>query len=115
MRQISPGIPRLSPVTHRSLFNPLLFLNVNRQFSSSPYERDLAVKLREAPELENPTQVIVEDRSGGCGANFYIMVESKVFQGMPRIKQHRTVQQVLKDEIAKWHAVSIDTKVPNSR
>ncbi len=71
--------------------------------------------LREAPELQNPTHVVVEDRSGGCGANFYILVESKVFQGMPRIRQHRIVQQVLKDEIAKWHAVSIDTQVPKSR
>ena len=105
---------QVSPVTQRSLFNPLLFLNVQRPFSSSPYERDLELKLREAPELQNPSQVVVEDRSGGCGANFYILVESKVFQGMPRIKQHRTVQQVLKDEIAKWHAVSIDTKVPSS-
>ena len=106
---------QISPVTQRSLFNPLLFLNVQRPFSSSPYERDLMKTLREAPELQNPTHVVVEDRSGGCGANFYILVESKVFQGMPRIRQHRIVQQVLKDEIAKWHAVSIDTQVPNSR
>lgn len=105
----------VSPITNKSLFNPLLFLNVQRPFSSSPYERELVAKIQQAPELENPTQVVVEDRSGGCGANFYIMVESKVFVGMPRIKQHRTVQMVLKDEIAKWHAVSIDTKTPSSR
>jgi stress-induced morphogen len=90
-------------------------MNVQRQFSTSPYERELVDKLLQAPELMNPTQVVVEDRSGGCGANFYIMVESKVFQGMPRIKQHRTVQLILKDEIAKWHAVSIDTKVPDRK
>lgn len=109
------GLSSVSPITNKSLFNPLLFLNVQRPFSSSPYERELTSKLQHAPELENPTQVVVEDRSGGCGANFYILVESKVFVGMPRIKQHRTVQMVLKDEIAKWHAVSIDTKIPNSR
>jgi stress-induced morphogen len=37
-----------------------------------------------------------------------------VFKGIPRIRQHRIVQDVLKDEIAKWHAVSIETRVPSS-
>ena len=113
--KMSSNIPMTSPLTNRSFFSPWLFMNVQRQFSTSPYERELVDKLLQAPELMNPTQVVVEDRSGGCGANFYIMVESKVFQGMPRIKQHRTVQLILKDEIAKWHAVSIDTKVPDRK
>jgi len=70
-------------------------------------------KLQKAPELVQPSQVVVEDRSGGCGANFYILVESKAFRGIPRIKQHRLVQDLLKDDIAKWHAVSIETKTPS--
>ncbi len=66
----------------------------------------------DASELADVGNVIVEDRSGGCGANFYIRVESTAFRGVPRLQQHRIVQQVLKDEISKWHAVSIDTVVP---
>lgn len=102
----------LSPVSRKSLFNPLLFLNVNRRFSGSPYEQSLIEKLRQAPQLQDPLNVRVEDRSGGCGANFYVLVESRVFKGLPRLQQHRIVHDILKDDIAKWHAVSIDTKVP---
>ena len=111
---IGIGMFAMSPITKRSMFNPLLFLNVSRRFSGSPYEQSLMEKLHRAPELLEPTTVLVEDRSGGCGANFYVLVESRVFKGLPRIKQHRIVQEVLKDDIAKWHAVSIDTRVPVS-
>jgi BolA-like protein 3 len=108
------SLPFVSPVSHRTLSNPLLFLNVTRPFSTSPYERSIEETLRVASALKSPSRVIVEDRSGGCGANFYILVESNAFRGVPRIKQHRMVQEVLKDEIAKWHAVSIETCVPKS-
>ena len=103
-----------SPVSRVSLFNPLLYMNVGRAFSTSSYEGSIANMLRSAEALKSPTSIIVEDRSGGCGANFYILVESSAFRGMPRIKQHRLVQDILKQEIAKWHAVSIETRVPSS-
>lgn len=102
-----------SPISRVSLSNPLLYMRV-RQFSLSPYEAKISAHLRDSEVLQNPTKVVVEDRSGGCGANFYILVESTVFKGIPRIRQHRIVQDVLKDEIAKWHAVSIETRVPSS-
>ena len=102
-----------SPIARVSLSNPLLYMRV-RQFSLSPYEAKITAHLRDSEVLQNPTRVVVEDRSGGCGANFYILVESTVFKGIPRIRQHRLVQDVLKDEIAKWHAVSIETRVPSS-
>lgn len=101
------------PAWRTSLSNPLLFMQV-RQGSTSAYEISIADQLRAADILGRPCKVVVEDRSGGCGANFYILVESSVFKGMPRIKQHRMVQDVLKDEIAKWHAVSIETRTPSS-
>jgi stress-induced morphogen len=101
-----------SPLTNASLFNPLLYLKVRRSFSATSYEQKIEAILRAANGLKNPSKIEVEDRSGGCGANFYILVESSVFKGIPRIKQHRIVQDILKDEIAKWHAVSIETRVP---
>lgn len=101
------------PIGRISLTNRLLFLTLrNTSTSSTTYEAVIEGKLRGASELAQIGKVIVEDRSGGCGANFYIHVESTAFRGKPRIQQHRIVQQVLKDEIAKWHAVSIDTVVP---
>lgn len=112
MSRISSGMTSISPMKTGSLFNPMLFMNVSRLFSVSPYEKSIIDKLSGSAELLNPAKVVVEDRSGGCGANFYIMVESPVFKGMPRIRQHRLVQDVLKEDIAKWHAVSIETRVP---
>ncbi len=53
----------------------------------------------------------VLDVSGGCGASYHVKVASKRFQGLPVLKQHRLVQDVLKDEIRKWHALKIDTSV----
>jgi stress-induced morphogen len=103
-----------SPISNISLLNPLFYLNVRRGFAATSYETQIANILRSAPDLRNPTEVQVEDRSGGCGANFYIFVESAAFKGIPRIKQHRLVQDILKDEIKKWHAVSIETRSSNS-
>ena len=105
---------RQSPISNLSLCNPLFYLNIRRGFVSTTYEGKIASLLRSAEGLRNPTDVQVEDRSGGCGANFYILVESSAFKGMPRIKQHRLVQDILKEEIAKWHAVSIETRTPDS-
>jgi BolA-like protein 3 len=101
----------INPVRRLAFTNRLLFLNV-RGFSTVSYEESVKQMILSAAELQKVGEVIVEDRSGGCGANFYIRVESTAFRGMPRIQQHRSVQQVLKDEIAKWHAVSIETSVP---
>jgi stress-induced morphogen len=103
-----------SPISNMSLLNPHFYLNVRRGFTATTYEGKIANLLRAAPDLKNPTEVLVEDRSGGCGANFYILVESSAFKGIPRIKQHRIVQDILKEEIRKWHAVSIETRASNS-
>lgn len=53
--------------------------------------------------------VQVIDKSGGCGESYEVIVRSTAFKGLSAIKQHRMVQDVIKDEIKKWHAVSIKT------
>ncbi|EGV64967.1 bola-like protein [Yamadazyma tenuis ATCC 10573] len=60
----------------------------------------------------NPLALEVRDVSGGCGSMFAILVESDKFKGVPMIKQHRLVNEVLKDEIAKWHGIQLRTKAP---
>lgn len=57
-----------------------------------------------------PSNLAVRDVSGGCGSMFAITVESPQFKGIPMIKQHRLVNEVLKDEIAKWHGLQLSTK-----
>ena len=38
--------------------------------------------------------VEVEDISGGCGAMYTIQVVAEVFEGKPRVAQHRMVNEV---------------------
>lgn len=58
----------------------------------------------------SPTNLDVRDVSGGCGSMFAITVESSKFKGISMVKQHRLVNEVLKDEIAKWHGIQLRTK-----
>lgn len=43
---------------------------------------------------------------------FAIEVESDKFKGIPMIKQHRLVNELLKDEISQWHGLQLKTKAP---
>ncbi|PSK40521.1 hypothetical protein C7M61_000166 [Candidozyma pseudohaemuli] len=58
----------------------------------------------------DPLTLQVRDILGGCGSMFAITVESSQFKGIPMIKQHRLVNEVLKDEIAQWHGLQLKTK-----
>lgn len=59
-----------------------------------------------------PTDLAVKDVSGGCGSMFAINVVSPEFQGLSLVKQHRLVNEILKDEITKWHGLQLRTKAP---
>lgn len=71
------------------------------------YEQKIARMLQQHFQ---PTKLEVQDVSGGCGSMFAILVESAEFKGIPMIKQHRLVNEVLKDEIAQWHGLQLKTK-----
>lgn len=60
----------------------------------------------------SPSDLSVRDISGGCGSMFAITVESPQFKGIPMIRQHRLVNEVLKDEIASWHGLQLKTRPP---
>lgn len=84
---------------------------ISRRLLSSPpmeaYEQKIYDILQ---EQFSPKKLDVRDVSGGCGSMFAILVESEKFKGIPMIKQHRLVNEVLKDEIAKWHGLQLRTK-----
>lgn len=75
-----------------------------RSLSSEASLRDTLTKALEA------TTVSVEDVSGGCGAMFKIFVESPKFKGLSTVKQHRLVNDVLKEEIKEMHGLTIFTR-----
>ncbi|XP_066594615.1 bolA-like protein 3 [Prorops nasuta] len=54
----------------------------------------------------------VNDVSGGCGAMFEINVISSEFEGLNTVKQHRLINEVLKEEIKDMHGVRIYTGLP---
>ena len=56
--------------------------------------------------------VKVEDISGGCGSMYRVEVESPMFAGVPLVKQHRMVNEVLKSEITEMHGLTISTRAP---
>lgn len=60
----------------------------------------------------NASKVSVVDISGGCGSMFDIQVESELFQGQSRVKQHQMVNAILKAEIGSMHGLTVKTSIP---
>ncbi|ORZ39237.1 bola protein [Catenaria anguillulae PL171] len=58
------------------------------------------------------THVEVEDKSGGCGAAFEVVIVSPLFEGKPLLQRHRLVNDLLKQEIGAMHAFSQKTYTP---
>ncbi|WFD08009.1 hypothetical protein MVES1_003378 [Malassezia vespertilionis] len=56
-----------------------------------------------------PTDLQVEDISGGCGAFFAIMLTSHAFQGKSTIQAHRMVNKEIKDVIDDIHGLQLKT------
>ncbi|EAT79613.2 hypothetical protein HBH56_184300 [Parastagonospora nodorum] len=72
-------------------------------------EAELHVFNKIKGELD-PVKLEVQDISGGCGSMYAIEIESPKFAGLTVIKQHKLVNEVLKEEIAKWHGVQLRTR-----
>lgn len=96
-----------------TLPKPSLYKNAARFYAVEPtpdldaYEQQLFTLLNK--ELD-PEVLNVKDVSGGCGSMFAINIVSEKFNGLSLIKQQRLVNEVLKDEISKWHGLQLRTK-----
>ncbi|RXW25833.1 hypothetical protein EST38_g49 [Candolleomyces aberdarensis] len=53
----------------------------------------------------SPSQLQVEDVSGGCGTFYAIVIASDTFKGLSVVKQHRLVTSTLKQEIEGIHGL----------
>lgn len=60
----------------------------------------------------SPTQLEVQDVSGGCGSMYAVEISSAKFKGLPLLKQHRLVKDALGEEVKEWHGFQLRTKVP---
>lgn len=61
----------------------------------------------------SPTELMVQDISGGCGSMYGIEIASEKFRGTNMLKQQRMVNAVLGDQMKGWHGVQLRTKVPS--
>lgn len=77
------------------------------RYYSTKGEQTIADKLKKAFQ---PTQLQVEDISGGCGSMYQINITSEAFQGKPLVKQHRMVNEVLQEDIKNMHGLQLVTK-----
>lgn len=55
----------------------------------------------------SPSNLVVTDTSGGCGASYEIEVVSEKFEGKRLLERHRMVNTALASHMAEIHAVSI--------
>ncbi|GJE84741.1 bola-like protein [Phanerochaete sordida] len=62
----------------------------------------------------DPTELAVQDVSGGCGTFYAISIASEAFRGLSTVKQHRLVNEVLKKEIEGIHGLQLRTTTPES-
>ncbi|KAF7187127.1 BolA-like protein 3 [Pseudocercospora fuligena] len=94
------------------------FLPITSRFYSSPVEAPDYLDANERRVFDlvkaglEPSKLEVQDISGGCGSMYALDIVSEKFKGLPVIKQHRLVNQILGEEIKKWHGVQLKTKAP---
>ncbi|KAL9543636.1 hypothetical protein MBANPS3_008023 [Mucor bainieri] len=56
-----------------------------------------------------PHKLRVADVSGGCGSMYAIDIAAAKFEGTSIVKQHRMVNDVLKEEIKGMHGLQLKT------
>ncbi|KAH9894206.1 bola protein [Cubamyces lactineus] len=94
--QLAAGIPALARWYSQKTFN-------------TDGERVIYEKLT---EKFKPSELQVEDVSGGCGTFYQIVIASDEFKGLPLVKQQRLVNQTLKEEIQGIHGLQLKTIAP---
>ena len=78
--------------------------------SAAASVESLSASLRAAFE---PTHLVVEDESGGCGAKFRVVVVSPRFEGVALLARHRLVNDAVGgDAMRTIHALSIKAVTP---
>ncbi|GAA5875674.1 hypothetical protein JCM3774_002577 [Rhodotorula dairenensis] len=82
-----------------------------RRDAPQPTDGEKALKSKLEEKLQG-AKVDVQDVSGGCGSFYAISVEHESFRGLTMIKQHRLVNDLLKDDIKDMHGLQLKTKAP---
>ncbi|KAJ2960838.1 hypothetical protein NQZ79_g3844 [Umbelopsis isabellina] len=90
----------------RSLQASRLYSSESETASLTEGERHIYNKLTN--EL-TPLRLQVADVSGGCGSMYAIDIASSQFKGLSVVKQHRKINEILKEEIKGMHGLQLKT------
>ncbi|GAA5919621.1 hypothetical protein JCM1841_001086 [Sporobolomyces salmonicolor] len=93
--------------------SPRLFDSSSSASTPAPSltEGEQVLKDKLAQGLEG-AKIDVQDVSGGCGTFYAISIAHESFKGLSTIKQHRIVNELLKDDIKGMHGLQLKTTAP---
>ncbi|KAH7888060.1 bola protein [Phlebopus sp. FC_14] len=97
-------------LTRRLLASRPLGLRTLSTSASQSTDAEQAI-VSKLTERFSPTELAVQDVSGGCGSFFAIKIASEAFKGLPTIKQHKLVTEVLKKEIGGIHGLQVRVRL----
>lgn len=93
----------------KSLGRGLLAVRSFTERAADAGEQRLTKLLKDAIQ---PSEVVVEDISGGCGSMYRVNVVSPAFEGKRTLQQHQMVLNVLRGEVTNMHGLTVSTAVP---
>ncbi|KAG7549042.1 hypothetical protein FFLO_03078 [Filobasidium floriforme] len=102
-----------TPLTSRSFASTTVLRNSTANASQSTHDAQQARDDGEQKiydKLKNkfsPKTLDVMDVSGGCGSFYAIHISSALFKGLTTIKQHRLVNECLKEEVKDIHGLQV--------
>ncbi|XP_046384713.1 bolA-like protein 3 [Ischnura elegans] len=105
----------LLPSSHKKVFSlatRLLSGTKNLGENSVTNEKESLMKQKLKTSFPNAKLIEIVDISGGCGAMYEVTVDSSDFKGLSIVKQHRLVNEALKEEIKDMHGLRIHTSIP---
>ena len=109
-KRVTNGPPYLHWITTSSLYkHPDNTTHLEAPQELNDAERAIFQKLNTSLE---PIALEVQDISGGCGSMYGLDIVSEKFRGLSVVKQHKLVNEVLKEEVSGWHGVTLKTRVP---
>lgn len=57
----------------------------------------------------SPSNLVVNDFSQGCeGGTLQVQIKAAAFKGKSHLQRHRMVNELLKEEIASYHAFTLE-------
>ncbi|KAF8269715.1 bola protein [Lactarius quietus] len=102
-RALLPSLHQARPYTHtRSVAS-------SSSSSSSKLDKGEQTIYDKLSDRFQPSELLVQDVSGGCGSFYAITIASTAFKGIPVVKQHRLVNEALKKEIEGIHGLQLKT------